>query len=169
MREGQVSLQHSRVMNCKWGLFNLKEGKMRVITIIAVNTGTLFPIKTILVNLLSVHCSLKSGVSQKILEGCRVRLDLRVHRWDALKHLWEEMVIISELFTVTSPVGRTMTFLFKKRLQWARTLKRSLCSVHFRNSLIILWWGGWSMWPMRWNWGNWILLTWRRGKCGRIW
>lgn len=53
MREGRISLAQSKVMNCK--LFNVKEGKVRVITIIAVNTRTLFPIKAILVNLLSAH------------------------------------------------------------------------------------------------------------------
>lgn len=115
--EGLVSSEDSRVMKYKWGLFNVTGAKASIITIIAVHMRTLFPIKAILVNLLFVHWiyNVKEGISRKIRKGCRVRLDLRVHKLDAFKHIQEEVVIIFELSTAISSVGRMIDPSIKKK------------------------------------------------------
>lgn len=54
-QEGLVSLEDSRVMKYKRGLCNVTEAKVSIVTTIAANMRTHFPIKAILVNLVFVH------------------------------------------------------------------------------------------------------------------
>lgn len=115
--EGLLSLEDSSLMKYKWGLFNVMQVKVSIITTISVNMKTFLPMKAILVNLLFVYWiyNLKEGISRKIRKGCGVTLDLECTN-EMLSNIYKRRQLSSFIYSQQYHLWvEWYNFLLKKR------------------------------------------------------